>query len=448
MNCKRCGSELTENGQFCPQCGYSAAITTAAPTQEKSKLDDESRRRKKQQKVKVYFGAIFAVFILVIFFIARSSDMNKTNNGDSADTASDSDASTPSVVTPTNNFPALHFTSSGRLPINFDSLQLGMSVADALSADSNLVNCQEDKNPPSTSDPNITLCPSTHSAREEYDNSLTFSRGRLVLVISDFANVSPEDAAQFDENTLNQLGKPDVVVFDGPSAEHWVWIDGDIRIQYVNSHYWSQDAHSIRMQMAIYPEFLVGYEESTNTASELFRNDDLLKIVKRGWGDDMGQVIVKPLTTGLSNLQLRMAPWQVRAALPGIVINTNAEHQAQGELDTANVITSVTFWDGMLSGFRVNRYDIPVNQFPKLRDDLIGEFGTPSAWWPGTDFETISWENNDIYINYMLSSNTGKDIRPFVTASFSDKRLGTLQEAAMSSQPPKYNSVSAGHSFF
>ncbi len=183
MNCKRCGSELTENGQFCPQCGYSAAITTAAPTQEKSKLDDESRRRKKQQKVKVYFGAIFAVFILVIFFIARSSDMNKTNNGDSADTASDSDASTPSVVTPTNNFPALHFTSSGRLPINFDSLQLGMSVADALSADSNLVNCQEDKNPPSTSDPNITLCPSTHSAREEYDNSLTFSRGRLVLVI-------------------------------------------------------------------------------------------------------------------------------------------------------------------------------------------------------------------------------------------------------------------------
>jgi hypothetical protein len=405
----------------------------------------------KQEKVKIYLGVIFTAFLLAVFFIARSSDTNKSNNEDTANTTSDSDESTPSVVTPTTNFPALHFATSGRLPIKFGSLQLGMSVADALSSDSNLVNCQEDKNPPSTSDPNITLCPSIHSAPEEFDKSLTFSRGRLVLVLSDLANVSPTDAALFDENTLNQLGKPDVVVYAGPSTEHWVWIDGDIRIQYVNAHYWSakEGAHSITMQMAIYPEFLIGYEEaSTNTKSDFFRTDDLLKIVKRGWGDDMGQVIVKPLPTGLSNLQLRMTPWQVRAALPGIVINTNADHQAQGELDTANTKTSVSFWDGMLSNLTVIHNDIPANQFPKLRNDLIEELGTPTGWWPGTDVETLNWENNDIYINYMLVAKVGDDGLPQVTEGFSDKRLGTLQEAAMSSQPPKYNPVPAVHSFF
>jgi hypothetical protein len=447
VNCKRCGSELTENGQFCPQCGYSAAITTAAPTQVKSKLDDESRRRKNQQKVKVYLGAIFVVFILAVFFIARSSDTNKTDNGDAVDTSSDRDASAPSVATLTTNFPALHFTSSGRLPIKIGSFQLGITVADALSIDSNLENCNKDKKPPSTSDPNVALCPSSYSVSDGFYNTLTFSRGRLELIGSDLAKVSPEDAAQFDRNTLNQLGKPDVVVNDGPSIEHWVWIDGDVRIQYVNNHYWSESegAHSITMQLVIYPEFLTPLDKPNYDG---IRKDDFLKLVKRGWGDDMGQVIVKPLPTGLPNLQLRMTPWQVRAALPGIVINTNAEHQAHGELDTANVVTSVTFWDGMLSGFTVIRYDIPATQFPKLRNDLIEELGTPSGGWPGTDVETIYWENNDIRIDYMLAAKVGNDGRPQVTEGFSDKRLGTLQEAAMSTQPPKYNPVPAGHSFF
>ena len=170
--------------------------------------------------------------------------------------------------------------------------------------------------------------------------------------------------------------------------------------------------------------------------------------MKRGWGEESGQIILKPLPTGLPNLQLRMKPWQVRAALPGIVISTNDEHQAQGELNTANADTSVSFWDGMLSGFRVNRYDIPVTQYHKLRDDLIDELGTPSGGWPGTGVETINWENNDIYIGYMLVAKIGTDGRPNVSASFSDKRLGTLQHAATSVQPPKYNPVPAGHSFF
>ena len=447
MNCKRCGSELTENGQFCPQCGTFAPITTTEPTQAESKFEVESKRRKKQLKVKVQLCFIFVVLILAVFFIANIGDKKESNHGDAASDASDSDESTPSIVTPTTNFPALHFSSSGRLPIKVSSFQLGITVADALSIDSNLENCNKDKIQPSSSDPNVALCPSSYSVSDGFYNTLSFSRGRLVLISSALTNVSTEDAAQFNSNTLNQLGKPDVVVYAGPSTEHWVWIDGDVRIQYVNTHYWSEGTHSITMQLTIYPEFLTALHEGL-PSDDLIRKDDYLKLVKRGWGDESGQVIVKPLPTGLPNLQLRMKPWQVRAALPGIVINTNDEHQAQGELNTANADTSVSFWDGMLSGFRVNSYDIPVTQFPKLRDNLIDEFGTPSGGWPGTDFETINWENNDIYINYTLSSKAGKDVRPYVTASFSDKKLGTLQQAEMASPPPKYNPVPAGHSFF
>lgn len=445
MNCKRCGSELTENCQFCPQCGTSAAITTTEPIQAKSKLEVESKRRKKQLKVKVQLCFIFVVLILAVFFIANIGDKKESNHGDAASDGSDSDESTPSIVSPTTKFPALHFTSSGRLPIKIGSFQLGITVADALSTDSNLENCNKDTNPPSTSDPNAALCPSSYSVSDGFYNSLTFSRGRLALISSALTNVSPEDAAQFNSNTLNQLGKPDVVVYAGPSTEHWVWIDGDVRIQYVNTHYWSENAHSITMQLVIYPEFLTFLD---NGSDDLISKDDFVKLVTTGWGDESGKVILKPLPTGLPNLQLRMKQWQVRAALPGIVINTNDEHRAQGELNTANADTSVSFWDGMLSGFRVNRYDIPVTQFPKLRDNLIDEFGTPSGGWPGTGFETINWENNDIYIGYMLVAKVGTDGRPYVSASFSDKRLGTLQQAAMSTQPPKYNPVPVGHSFF
>ena len=447
MNCKRCGSELTENCQFCPQCGTSAAIITTEPTQAKSKLEVESKRRKKQLKVKVQLCVIFVVLILAVFFIANIGDKKESNHGDAASDASDSDESTPSMVSPTTNFPALHFTSSGRLPIKIGSFQLGITVADALSIDSNLENCNKDKIPPSTSDPNVALCPSSYSVSDGFYNTLSFSRGRLELISSALTNVSPEDAAQFNSNTLNQLGKPDVVVYAGPSTDSWVWIDGDVRIHYVNTHYWSEGTHSITMQLVIYPEFLVGYE-NTSPDPALARKDDLLKLVKTGWGDESGQIILKPLPTGLPNLQLRMKPWQVRAALPGIVINTNDEHQAQGELNTANADTGVSFWDGMLSGFRVNRYDIPVTQYHKLRDDLIDKLGTPSGGWPGTGFETINWENNDLYIEYMLVAKVGTDGRPYVSASFSDKRLGTLYHAATSGQPPKYNPVPAGHSFF
>jgi len=182
VNCNRCGSELTDNGQFCPQCGASAAIAAVTPTQAKGKLEDESKRRKKQLKVKVQLCVIFVVLILTVFFIANIGDKKESNHGDAASDASDSDESTPSIVSPTTNFPALHFTSSGHLPIKIGSFQLGITVADALSTDSNLENCNKDKNPPSTSDPNVALCPSSYSVSDGFYNTLTFSRGRLVLI--------------------------------------------------------------------------------------------------------------------------------------------------------------------------------------------------------------------------------------------------------------------------
>jgi len=319
---------------------------------------------------------MFVVFIVAVFLVARSDDTSKTNNGNAVDTASDNNTSTPSVVTSSTSFPALHLATSGRLPIKLRSFQLGMSVADALSTDSNLVNCQEDKNPPSTSDPDITLCPSIHSAPEEFGNSLTFSRGRLVLVISGIGNISPEDAALFNRNALNQLGKPDVVVYAGPSKDSWVWIDGDVRIQYLNMPSGTSGARSIEAQLAAYPEFLT----TLDTANyDRIRKDDFVKLIKRGWGEESGQVILKPLPRGLRDLQLRMTPGEVRAALPGIVINTYDDHRSQGKLDTPNAVTSVSFWDGMLSSFAVSRYDIPASQFPILRDNLIIELGTPSG---------------------------------------------------------------------
>jgi hypothetical protein len=387
---------------------------------------------------------MFVVFLVAVFLVARSDDTSKTNNGNAVDTTSDSDTSTPSVVTSTTNFPALHFSSSGRLPVTLRSFQLGMSVADALSTDSNLVNCQEDKNPPSTSDPDIGLCSSIHSAPEEFYNSLTFSRGRLVLVMSELSNISPEDAALCNDTVRNQLGKPDVVVYAGPSEDSWVWIDGDVRIQYVNRPSGIAGARNVTAQLAAYPESLAALDTANH---DLARKDEFVKLFKRGWGEDEGQVILKPLPTGLHDLQLRMTPGQVRAALPGIVINTYDDHHSQGELDTANTDTFVSFWDGMLFSLAVSRYDVPASQFPTLRNNLIVELGTPSGESPGADMETtIDWEDSETQIEYRLGAK-GTDGRPLFFAGFTDKRLAALKQAAMSSQPPKYKFVSV-HSFF
>jgi hypothetical protein len=418
-------------------------LTTLHPTQARGELMDESKRKNNQQNVKIYLGAMFVVFIVAVFLVARSDDTNKISNGNATDTTSDSEAPMPSVVTSSTSFPALHFASSGRLPIRLRSFQLGISAADALSSDSNLVNCQEDKNPPSTSDPDINLCPSVHSAPTEFYGTLTFSRGRLVLVMSELNNISPEDSALCNEKALNQLGKPDVVVYAGPSTDSWVWIDGDVRVQYVNRPSGTSGARNVTAQLAAYPEFL----PTLDTANyDHIRKDDFIRMIKRGWGEDEGQVILKPLPAGLPNLQLRMTPGQVRVALPGIVINTYDDHHSQGELDAANAVTSVSFWDGMLSSFAVSRYDTPARQFPTLRNKLIDELGTPSGGWPGTDMETINWEDSETKIQYMLGPK-GTDGRPLVYAGFADKRLNDLQQAAMSGQPPKYQSVSV-HSFF
>jgi hypothetical protein len=227
-------------------------------------------------------------------------------------------------IQPAQTFPALNCSSSDHLPTKLNGFQLGMSVAEALSRDSNLENVDSSKGKPSGADPNAFL------KEQRSDGSfikLSFSHGRLAVISSDVSGISAEDGEAFDRNTLNQLGTPQVDVYQGPDTKNWIWIDGDVRIKYENrpegmTHYGNSGPRIVSLEVCVYPQLIAlpGGE------------DPLFRYL---WGDGTGPVVLKPLPEGFGNLRLRSAPWQVRQAIPGIDISTTS---AQEEISQRVII--------------------------------------------------------------------------------------------------------------
>ena len=150
-----------------------------------------------------------------------------------------------------------------------------------------------------------------------------------------------------------QLGKPDVEIYAGSSADAWVWIDGDVRIKYTNDPGgYPAGARSVSLSMVIYPDLiksLLAERNKPGRDTTQWDADANLELNKHVFGDDASPVIRKQLPTGLPDVRLRMTPWQVRSALQGIELIRMSTDQQQGELKAQDFSTDVALWDGLVS---------------------------------------------------------------------------------------------------
>lgn len=397
-------------------------------------------------------GAIACV--LALFFFAGSDDKKKQDKegGESA-AASGRASPTSSPASAPVNFPALHFASSGRLPTSLHRFRLGMTLAQAIADDPSLKDRRTQNDPGSPSpllDPDAVL--STEGFSAGFYDEAGFSHGALIDISSDVYGIRPDDASQFDQDMLNQLGKPDAKVYAGPSEEVWVWIDGDVRIRYENRLGGTGEsaiagARTLTLAMAIYPAVIK--ETQNSVADSAADRDSNLEMEKNFWGEDAGREILKHLPAGLSDVRLRMTPLELRSSFPGIEFTrpySSPEHREEvRELKSANVVTDMNLWDGLVCTI-YRRWDhLSANQISDWRRRLTEDLGTPSlrSETPSKELWSYTWEDGTTKIDYTF-------LKDQVNAWYRDKNpdglyWGAERANAPPSQPKPAPEV---HSFF
>ncbi len=381
----------------------------------------------------IFIAMVLFAGVVVIALIS-SGDRSATDQA-VAPAAAQNVAAEPQTGTPAPSFPPLLFATSKRLPTGFHGIRLGSSVEEVITQDPGFDECG--KGQPSLSKSDQSLCQETP---EGFSVILSFLRGRLIDIIAIVSGISPEDADIFERNTLNQLGKPDVDVFAGPSRKNWVWIDGDLRLQYTSLHD-PDGSRTVNMEMAVYPEMIDATEDGKN---RFWTNDLWIKQLKRDWGEISEVPTAKPLPRGFGDIQLRMAPWQVRAALPGIEISTLSDHKATGNLGSSSGETSMDFWDGRAASI-FRSWHVQPDQITQVRDQLIERFGMPSRCDP--DAASLAWDDGSTEMTYML--HKGDPEAGEIDVWFSDDELSSIAEAAnLAANPPKFKAAPETRSFF
>jgi len=446
VKCEQCGTELDEGAQSCSTCGVSAA-SVSKPLALFQVVTQANEKPNRKLRMALVVGVIVCLFGLIFF--VRSGDKKNDDKAHGSAIASDAATSTSKPTPAPVSFPALHFTTSGRLPIMLHRLRLGMSAAEALTEDSSLKGFGTDKSP--LSDPGASLC--CGSFPQGFDDSASLSHGRIISVVSDVRGISREDALRFNKDTLGQLGKPDVEVYAGSSTTVWVWIDGDVRIRYQNAADGRlADKRDVSLEMAVYPELIKTFQNLGGNRT--FYGDTEAAAEKHKWGEDAGQDTIKQLPSGPSDVKFQMTPSQLRSALPGIELRRaypDPERRQTGELDTPNVTTDVSLWDGLVCTVSKGWNDVPADQIPEMRRHLIDEFGTPSDRLPVKEMESITWEDDHTKIEYLFTARVEKGGRSFVQvmAWYRDKRPDALYyESADSASPSESKPSPELHSFF
>lgn len=341
-------------------------------------------------KTRVTWVAVCAIPVIFIgWFVSHIVHVTETK-----------DEPKPSLATEANpskslshEYPELHFTSASSIPMQLHGFQLGMSISEAIAIDSGLRVAPDHLL--SVDSPNSV--PYTRTSDGFPDVVLDFSNGRLILIMSSLDNVSPDDAAAFDENTKRRLGPPTVVLRSGALVQQWVWIDGDIRISYRDSSVGYRGPRILVMQMAIYPLLLK--KEAPDT--EFTTNAESVRISKHDFGGLPEVDAPKALPRSLGGLELRMNRSQLQSLMPNLVIKDYSERESRASFSSGDLETDIFLWDGLVETICHNRTNLSVNNFSRTRAELLQTFGTPVESHFGKGYADIDWEDQASDIIYI-----------------------------------------------
>jgi len=178
----------------------------------------------------------------------------------------------------------LAFSTSGRLSAGIDGFKLGMSIPDVLRVDPDLENFDYGK--PTTR--NGWLWSKSHVG---FTDQLGLTAGRLIWIDSTGAAASRADAVAFEQSVLSNFGKPDTEESGERGSEHWVWIDGDVRVVYTNSpvtRIGSEGPRYLNLKTAIFPLWMSAIEKSAPTVgtAAVTAARKVVSEERQSWGDE------------------------------------------------------------------------------------------------------------------------------------------------------------------
>lgn len=351
----------------------------------------------------------------------------------------------PSVQVP--NFPPLQIQSSGHLPQQVQGVHLGMTIAEAIQVEPDLSTFY----PSNKADPTAAEALLVSKTARGFSNTLEFKGGRLYYMEFELANTSPGDTSLLRSDILAQLGPPSGQVWDFPEITQLVWIDGDVRIAYEDWAFFSLAGESNgrhpRLIVADWP----AYKQSLLSSSldDFSRHHELAK-----WGEEAVQF--RPLPHELDGLQLRMLPWQMRAALGSEGLErspcgTNCEGWKKTLPGGGSL--NIMLWHDQVIQIAEQFNAIKPSEIRSTEDQLVEEYGTPVDVAPlaATDFK---WTDGQVEIDCAVSPGTKEEkdspaSPPWTSCTLTDLQLYRARNEEMISQrEPKYESVASPKSFF
>jgi len=394
--CIHCGLPVAANGGRCSFCGQPSS-SSAAPVAGAASRSDESVRNR------TVLGLVaLAVAICAAILIAGLLEMRKVE--DRRPTEGPLRGSTESLHTPRRLGAApkpLQFRTSGRLPTTVQGLALGMETDKVLARYPD-IKTTDGKEVDANRGGALTLH-RPDRLPDEMSIVVILHEDRLTYIDINKWGLSWDDAAEFQRNTLAHLGAPDVVVSEGDDETALVWLDGDIRVRFRNSQAAKCPTRrrQVELELVVWPAELAAV--SSAPSASWFLNEH-----RTHWGDAPATSPgPSPLPRELGSVRLRMAPWEVRAAAPGIRLVEWSANKLQGELNYADGSQlAVHLWNHRVSRIALARRPIPdAEALASERQRLESNYGTPRL---KLGFQGPEWRDESVKFSVVFMTGAPK----------------------------------------
>jgi hypothetical protein len=278
----------------------------------------------------------------------------------------------------------LQFHSSGRLPITIRGLTLGMTISEVFAKHPELENLDNSKPIDLSSRDGVSLWHSVGAGNLGVFAYL--NGGRLYSIETYIDRLSPADAQSFQNDTLDQLGQPDAVVKHSDEEMLLVWVDGDVRIQFRNwslGPYCRSQTRCMRLTVTVWPAQVRAFLSANPRFGKKVRDFDL-KLMRTKWADfTLPAIVMNPLPESLAGVRLRMEPWEVRAAAPGIELGSTSPEIIKGVLkygDSSSLETHM--WRGRVANVWLMQRALSVEEWYAYQSSIEHSFGPPELLMP------------------------------------------------------------------
>jgi len=386
--CSNCGSSV-QGGSFCLVCGAKLSIhpppLLSAPPPLPPPLSTRTSREPahgKRSKLVPWFLGIAVVLVTSVIGLDR---LASTLPPKLSQLPSDDPKQAPRSA---KALPPLHIVTTGKLPIVYQGLSLGMSVAEAMSVRPQLEKFSGGKPDQEDYRGGLYDSPESRHLSNMPQIDVDFKDGRADYISAELNEVSPSDAKQLEDHTVNFLGQPDVTHSLPILGEvSHVWVDGDVRLRFkarrLGSDYSRFSPYSVELTFAAYPIHLRNWEEES--AKEPLGKLSV-EMFKQSWADaSADEPVRKVVPRQIGGMRLGMSLQEVRQALgvqgASLDIRTAGEDYSDGSQqlpDGSDFL--IAFLRGKLATVIYENVGLDENRWMPELNTLTERYGTPARW--------------------------------------------------------------------